>query len=563
MKSRTLAIVTLMAASCLPLAADAHCFCKIRSNSTAQVKDFGELKTYTNINGQNQANQNDCKNICANTAAAWASGQSGAVCEAFKSTKATYLRAYAAVGTRSYDWCGSTITPPAVSKIVLKPRYHVLTILYALPGCTPTTAYNCSSLSSANYSNGTSTSTEVSIEKSLMTGTSVTADQSMSFPLGDSGATLGLSTSSTNSFSVTSSRGSKETVSKSQGVSLSENSAMTDGIDHGLDQFQLLMNPVIVLTKDCVKYGNGTGWNLGFSPPFMVLQQVTACQILNTCGSVPAGVASGNLTPSDYCSILAQDPFVAHCKPPFNDLSSLDPPALPVDPAATFPGRFRPTTFAPSYNPPLNGVCSPVFAEPISNESQDTNTTSTQTESSSSSSLGASISAGDAAKFGLTQTDSVTFTNTVSVVNTSTTSQSAEATIACAGSNWTDPNSDFFQVGIYWDNLYSSFLFVPMTWTGQHRILHGTVTDASGKPAARRPVQLFFGGKTYHTSTDNQGGYKIYSSAIKADAQHLLPAKVTVGGVTADVTLGSPVAAAIKIPGCRNCPEIPLKASDR
>jgi hypothetical protein len=374
----------------------------------------------------------------------------------------------------------------------------------------------------------------------------VTADASATFPLGDSGVNLGLSMSNTNSFSVTSTSGSEETISKSLTNGLIAFASMTDGIDHGLDQFQLLLNPAIVLTHDCVKYGNGTGWNMGFRPPAMVMQEVTACQILNNCSPaspIPAGVTSAHLTDSDYCSILSQDPFVAHCQDG-QHLSSLTPPATPVDPEAAYPGRFRATTWEPPYNLPVGGGGCTVRPVSISNSFDGSNTSQSQAETSSTASLGVSISVPDAASFGLTSTDSLTFTHTVSNVNTSGTSQTATAAVACPGTSW---NNAYNQILIYWDNIYSSFLFYPMDFTGL--IHHGNVTDASGHALVNLPVELSYGGKTYYTATGNRGDYKIYSSAIKADPQHPLPAKVSVGGVTINVTLGSAAATAVRLPG--------------
>jgi len=149
---------------------------------------------------------------------------------------------------------------------------------------------------------------------------------------------------------------------------------------------------------------------------------------------------------------------------------------------------------------------------------------------------------------GLKQTDSVTFTRKVSQVNTRDASQFATVTMGCAGANW-DSNPNFFEnVSIYWDKIFGTFLFWPSPYIA-HRVIHaGHVTTFIGTPAAHQPVRLVLGGKTYHTFTNHLGDYKIYSSAVKADAQHPLPAKLTVGGVNVDVILGAPTVTAVRIP---------------
>ena len=162
-------IIVLLAMTGTAKAWTAHCRCQLHEGTSvggALVQDFGELQSFDGFTPESQSNQNECKNTCARKAADWANDQ-GQVCRAVKANHAPLIRAYAAVGQRSWDWCGSSITPPGATSGVLKPRLFVLTILYALPGCTPTTSYNCASTSAAAYANGTSTETTVSLERSF------------------------------------------------------------------------------------------------------------------------------------------------------------------------------------------------------------------------------------------------------------------------------------------------------------------------------------------------------------------------------------------------------------
>lgn|ERR1017187_786777 len=615
MKSRTLALIAWLVAAYVPLAAQqvAHCHCGLASkhwygdgpvskgalNPNGWIVDFGDIKTYTACdvpifcNPQSDANQNDCKTQCAAKETEWESQST--VCAAFQQlgkfdapgvdAHEDALRAYSAVGTRDYDWAGHSIGPPPTSQLVVHPRYYLMSpILYALPGCDPTgkdptgKVSTCSPKSSATYSNGTSTARTFSIQNSFTTAQSVTADASITFPLDV--AKLGLSASSTNGYSVTSTSGSSETISKSSTTVLNETAATTDGIDHRLDQFNIFLNPAIVLTNDCVKYGNTPAWDLGISQQngvtgfFMARTTVTACQILGNCipsSPLPPDLVAANLTASDYCSILAQDPFVQQCAPPppnvtltpdeaiafwnssFNT-ATLKPPPIVLDPAGKYPGRYVPTGSEPPYNIPVSTLGCGSFGLTLSNSTQAGTSASNAQTSSSSSLVGASISVPDALSFGLKQTDSISFTNTVSAVNTETGTQTASANIACPGFGW---NNAFDQVAIYWDNVYSSFLFYPLTFAGTGgwtRITFGNVeylpaTSFSPTPTTKPhlPVQLFSGGVVYTTSTDNQGNYQFFSSTIMADPLHPLPAKVSVGGVTVDVLLGSSTPTVVKV----------------
>lgn len=555
MKSIIVAMIGLLPLSAFAKAgATAHCFCKIRSDAGGlEVKDFGELNTYSGMNPQKPDNQKDCRRLCKNAAENWQSN-STEVWRAFYTAKSpALLKAWAHVGNNSEDWVANSITPPRPSSTVVNPTHHLMTILYALPGCTKTASYDCSSSPStqATYSTGASMSVTTSIEDSFKTDRSLTVDLGLTFP---NGMNFGYSQSNVTSYSVTSTSGSSETISKNSSNLVTESPLTGDGIDHGWDEFEILLNPVVILEHDCVKYGNGTGWNMGYKPPLQS-QKLKACEILGRCGSIPPPVLNAKLTPADYCSLLAQDPFVDHCAPTFQPTvwpslvnpQDLIPPNLQVDPATLQPGRFEVTTYEPIYDAADPGGCSPIWTQQVENDYQSSDTSSTQAETTESTSMGATISSENAANFGLTKTNTFTFTHSVSQVNTKSRTQSASVTIACAGTDWYQNPNAFYNIAVYWDKIFSSFLFVPAPVN--HRVIHhGRVTNALGAPLRREPVQLSYGGKTYHTVTDKHGDYKIYSAAIKTDPQHPLPAKLTVRGVTTDITLGLAAAAAIHIP---------------
>ena len=67
------------------------------------------------------------------------------------------------------------------------PKYYVLSLLYAPPGCTSTAALNCNTPSTADYSNGSTMGTKTSVSKSFASSIDFTV--SASFLGGDAKAT--------------------------------------------------------------------------------------------------------------------------------------------------------------------------------------------------------------------------------------------------------------------------------------------------------------------------------------------------------------------------------------
>jgi hypothetical protein len=64
-------------------------------------------------------------------------------------------------------------------------------------------------------------------------------------------------------------------------------------------------------------------------------------------------------------------------------------------------------------------------------------------------------------------------------------------------------------MAVYWDSLYSSFVFAPAGANGSDSI-NGTITNSAGQPAAHVEVDLLVAGKTHRTFTDRRGLYRFY-----------------------------------------------------
>jgi hypothetical protein len=500
-------------------------------------------KSYTptlkNPDVQDKNNQADCAAACAQRANGIWQADPAKVCAAYAQAKVSTLNAYAAVGTNKYEQAGSSIPAPPTSSLAFNPKFYILSISYALPGCTSSAAYNCSTKSSAVYSNGSSASTTTTIQQSVANGSTTTFDGSITAPITTTVPPVEFTATESASagLKVTNANGSSATVSTGQSIVLSSFGGTQDGIDHNFDQFVIMLNPAVAVGKDCI---NGLRWNIGYaSPPKQLLwDRVSTCQILGTCGpAMPVNVTNSHLTPSDWCAILSQDPFVPHCKstpaawpPPASDLTV---PDLTTDPTTLYPGRYQYTMDSLPYGPPgSNGACD-TSGTVITNSYQGGVTASSQTETSYSSTIGVSIGIPKVESVGLKDAKTVTFTNSVSTASMSGNNQGATANVACAGSNW---NNSYSNVAVLYDTIYNSFLFTPITITGMRVIHQGRALDSMGIAGVPNQIVVLSipnpqgkdSTQVYTTMTDRMGNYKIYSKSQQANS---IPATVWVGGV--------------------------------
>lgn len=121
-------------------------------------------------------------------------------------------------------------------------------------------------------------------------------------------------------------------------------------------------------------------------------------------------------------------------------------------------------------------------------------------------------------------------TNSSSTANTTGSSQAASATVVCPSTTYNGPV--FMEV--LWDTVYGSFVFVPLQLSAKATVQRGKVMDAAGKPARALRVDLTVGGKTFHTFTDRNGGYRfvvgknLVGSALKTGTLTVKGKKQTV-----------------------------------
>jgi hypothetical protein len=416
----------------------------------------------------------------------------------------------------------------------LFPKYYILGLVYAPPGCTKTATASCSSQSSVDYQNGSSMGTQVQTQSSFAKDLTVTASLSI-------GATQKFGASLSAGWTTTSSSSNSQTVTKATTLDIKE-SGNGDGIDHDQDVFLLLLNPAIALQQTSIFNGPGScspgaiSWMFGINVaqlPNAALFKVSVGDLKNPA-SMPAATAAQlkalNFTNDDYQTILAQDPFAGG--------------STAIDST-----RYVPTTTSFPYEPPdqstecPGGVCSCIaVADTIKNEIATSIGNSFQSQYKVG--VTESLTGIGTAAFNFGTSIASTFTWTSSSTDTDTTdsTQSATVSVQCPSVNYTGPAI----MTVYWDKLYGSFMFVPTVLKPAQvqTMAQGTLTDASGKVVRHQPVTLSAAGKTFHTYTDSKGKYVFAAPpGFAAPATGQLSAMGTAKAISIGATLNVQAAA--------------------
>jgi hypothetical protein len=420
----------------------------------------------------------------------------------------------------------------------LFPKYYILDLIYAPPGCTNTATLKCAAESSVDYQAGSAMGTKVSTDSSFASNINLTVDTS--FGVGD---IIKLGASASGGYANTSTDSKSETITKGETLDIKAN-GNGDGVDHSQDAFILLLNPAVAVQETQQVVDNKCGptvvnWYFGLSGTSGTQDRYTLyVQWLKNPSSMPANVAQQlqtlGFTNDDFQTILAQDPFA-------NGSTTIDP------------NRFAPTTYSFPYEPPLqesacnNGVCSCIsMSDSIKNQFQ----TDAESKSQDQYSLGFTekISGIDVGifSFGASSDQKFTWTSSSTTANTTDSSQTATATIVCPSTGYQGPTL----MSIYWDKLFGSFLFVPTTLTPAtiNVLSKGTALTAAGEPIPHVPVTLRVGTKTYRTWSDNHGDYVFFRPAGLKNVSPKTTGLLSIRGVQRTVTLGRQQKLRIRIP---------------
>jgi len=357
----------------------------------------------------------------------------------------------------------------AIATGTLRPKYYILSVLYSPPG-----ANGGKSGSAVDYASGSSTGSSTSTTSSFKAGLNVEASHEFDIGIVKLGATTQFNAN------VTTTDVSSENITKSQTFDIKVPGPGADGINHDHDMFMLMLNPLVGVA---VYPGNNVFWTMGVDGPVMNIQSVYVGWLKNP-STMAAGVKqqldAAGLTPADYTAILATNPFAQG--------------ATAID-----PNRFLPTPQTFPYEPPFSAA-DPVFTSSITTQNV-VNVTSMHTVQHQYS-VTATASA-TLAGIGLKASGNLEWTNSSAYGTSSTSTQSASATVGGPAFGYTGSTD----VLVYWDTLYSSFLFA---FPSTPPAAVGSITDAAGKPLAFQPITLTVGGRKFQTFTNHQGQYRFY-----------------------------------------------------
>jgi hypothetical protein len=391
------------------------------------------------------------------------------------------------------------------------PHLYVLTIIYAPPGCKNTASFKCPVNGSVEYTEASSAGSKVSIQSSLKNGLSMSA--SVKVPIAD-GVTLTGGIDS--SYAVTVTDTYSESVTKSAQTKLTL-AGSGDGIDHDQDRFVVLLNPAIATQKA----GKASEWTLGYRGKAAELYVLKASWLKRPD---PFNNSSADAMPATVATLLKAHGVTA------DDLKTvlgLDP--LAMDSSTIDPGRYVQTTWMLPYEPLASSSDTCVnFSKQVKNDLATENSESTKTEYTIGASAG--LNAGD---LGFKATDSITWSNSVTITNATSSSNTANLSLACPSNTWGGPT----QVAVYWDMTYGTFMFALQS-APQDLLAQGVVLRR-GQPVAHQRVDLSWGGRALHTVTDRRGRYAFYALGGTTKPAAASPVTVSAGALRKTLTFSA------------------------
>jgi hypothetical protein len=294
-----------------------------------------------------------------------------------------------------------------------RPKYYILTVLYAPPG---TTGKPGNSL--VDYGSMSATGTTTTIQDSLKAG--------FSLQIGPSKDTSG---SLQFDYSQNTTDSSSIMIKKAETFEIKIPGPATDGIDHNHDVFVLLLNPLLTVAQFP---GNQVQVAMGVDGPIMNIQYVYAGWLKGVTAMAPGvkqQLDAAGLDAEDYQQILSTNPFQS-------GLTVID-----TDRFVALPESF-------AYEPPYSASDVPwVATYTVENTTTATNTVTVQY------SVGATIGVtlDNIFKIG----SSLTMTNTNETETTDTTRDSASVTVGGPSFVYTGPTD----ILVYWDSVYHSYMF--------------------------------------------------------------------------------------------------------
>jgi len=329
---------------------------------------------------------------------------------------------------------------------VLKPKYQVLSVIYAAPG----------SGSLVNYSSTSVAGNSTNLSRSFANGIQFSATVGGSFF-----GLLGGTSTYGGGWSETVTDSKTVSVTKAQGTSFSSSgqTAPPYGINHDYDQIVICLNPAVLVgasTSSAVM--SVPKWtlaydladtNAGTEPDIVYLtvgqlknpSLITDQSLLNRLARTWAGPGQG-LTTADFQTILGRNPFA-------NDGTNGTRPAYDIQ---SDNNRFYQVRSIP-YAPLAVGEGSKTESGDFTYSTTTAKTVNVQDVYSVSSTSQASVNF--FVKIGITSTSNYTWTNTASQTVSSGTTQQSGFSVPRPPSTWTGPS----EILVYQDMVYGTFFF--------------------------------------------------------------------------------------------------------
>ena len=416
-------------------------------------------------------------------------------------------------GAQAAELIDCSAQASAVFNGYVKPKYVVLTVVYAPPG-----ASTGSSGSSVEYSNGSSLGSTVSTTSSYKSDYDVSATVSGGF-IATASVTMGVDWSETQTSKA------EISIKQSSTKTISVPGPDQDGINHDFDEVYLWLNPIVN-----VRVQNHTLiYSLGVDPSSadpnsLDVTYLYAGELKNPAlikDDRAVRLAARGFTADDYKTILTVDPFAT-------GTTQIDPK------------RFVQTSQTLPYVPPFDAKGKPsTNAVELTSENMFSNENTDETTFSMSLSIKLAVGA-DNIGFALANDDKWTWTDSNTATRMSGTTQSAKATIGGPAFGYTGVTD----IAVFRDTLFNSFLFAPNPISSL--IVKGTIRDSSNQPISNQQVTLKYPGRIVRTYTDSTGNYHFSG----ANNRGLLSGAVSVGNVTKAVKLGAaPVTLNIQMVG--------------
>lgn len=306
-------------------------------------------------------------------------------------------------------------TENALATGTARPKYYLLTVLYAPPG-TGARSPVATSNSLVDYGSSSATGTTTTIADSVKDGITLQFGPDKD----NVGWQFGSSSTTTSSISI----------QKMETFDIKIPGPAADGIDHNYDAFVLLLNPLLTVAQFP---GNNVQVAMGVDGPTMNIQYVYAGWLK---GVMPMALgvqqqldAAGLDHQTDYEQILSTNPFHSGAA------------AIDTDRFVALPESF-------AYEPPYSQNDAPWLATYTVQ-----NTTTATKEVTVEYTVGASVSfeISDFLKVG----GSVTFTDSNKTATTDTVIESAAVTVGGPSFGYEGATD----ILVYWDSVYHSFVF--------------------------------------------------------------------------------------------------------